>query len=337
MGSQSPRELVRRTLEFDGPERVPRQLWLLPWAAGRHPADAAEISRRFPDDIVHAPAFFKIDPPGRGDRYAPGTSTDEWGCVFENIHEGAIGQVKKPLLSGWSRLDAIRFPEERLTVDREKVNAFCRETDRFVLSSSWIRPFERLQFLRGTENLFFDLADRPAELFSLIDRLHDFYIRELEVWAATEVDGLTVMDDWGTQDALLISPATWQEIFKPLYRDYIEIAHAAGKALFFHSDGHITEILPHFVELGLDAVNSQVGCMGIEELGKRFGGKLTFWGELDRQQILPYGSRDDVRGAVSELREAFYRNGGVIAQCEFGLGAKPDNVISFFEAWEASC
>jgi len=333
-GGQTSRELVRRTLEFDNPARVPRQLWLLPWAASHHPAEAAEISRRFPDDIISAPGFFKAELPGFGDCYAKGTSRDAWGCVFENIHPGAIGQVKEPLLADWSRLDALRYPEELLTVDREKVNAFCRETDRFVLSGTWARPFERLQFLRGTENLFYDLADRPPELFELLGGLHDFYMKELEVWASTDVDALTVMDDWGTQDALLIAPKTWLEIFKPLYRDYIEIAHQAGKALFFHSDGHITRILPDLVELGLDAVNSQVACMGVKELGERFAGKLTFWGELDRQQVLPEGSRDDVRAAVREMRGALYRDGGVIAQCEFGLGAKPENVIAFFEAWE---
>ena len=61
-----------------------------------------------------------------------------------------------------------------------------------------------------------------------------------------------------------------------------------------HSDGNITEIIPDLIEIGIDALNSQLFCMDIEELGKKFRGKITFWGEIDRQNILPNGNRKDI-------------------------------------------
>ena len=85
------------------------------------------------------------------------------------------------------------------------------------------------------------------------------------------------MDDWGLQKGLLMNPALWVEIFKPLYKDFIDIAHKNNKKIFMHSDGYILDIIPHLIELGLDAVNSQVFCMGLENL-KQFKGKITFWG-----------------------------------------------------------
>jgi uroporphyrinogen-III decarboxylase len=142
------------------------------------------------------------------------------------------------------------------------------------------------------------------------------------------------MDDWGSQQALLIAPELWRELFKPLYADYISIAHEHGKYAFMHSDGHITEIIPDLIEIGLDALNSQVFCMDVEDLGRRFGGKLTFWGELDRQQLLPRASTAQIAEAARELRAAFHREGGFIAQCEFGPGALPENVYAFFAACE---
>ena len=162
-----PREIVRRTLEFDHPPRVPRQLWLLPWASNRYPQELAALRERFPDDIVHAPSFCRVPVPRTGDPYVVGTYTDEWGCTFENIQAGVHGEIKAPLVAEWGDLDKVRPPVESLTVDIEQVNALCRGSDRFVLSGCCARPFERLQFLRGSQNVFMDLALKPSELFEL--------------------------------------------------------------------------------------------------------------------------------------------------------------------------
>jgi uroporphyrinogen decarboxylase len=328
----TPRQLVTRTLQFDSPPRLPRQLWLLPWATLHHGEAVAAIQRRFPDDLVHAPACWTVTPKTAGDPYRRGTFIDEWGCAFQNIQDGLIGEVKRPLLADWSALQTLRPPIECLSVDVEAVNRFCRGTDRFVLAACCPRLFERMQFLRGTENLLIDLLDQPSELLALLKIVHAFYLDELTVWANTEVDALMFMDDWGGQRSLLISPDLWRELFKPLYRQYIDLAHARNKYAFMHSDGYILDILPDLVELGLDAVNSQIFCMDLPTLGDRFAGTITFWGELDRQHLLPHGSRRQIIDAAKSMRRHLHRHGGLIAQCEFGAGARPENVLAFFEA-----
>ncbi len=333
-GGVTSRELVHRTLAFDAPPRIPRQLWFLPWAEFRHGDELVAIQRRFPDDIVSVPGLYLEPLITKGRRYELEPYTDEWGCVFEKLERGVIGEVKRPLIEDWSRVDDVRIPRERLALDVAGIDDFCRGTDQFVIAGVFPRPFEQLQFLRGSENLYLDLVDQPPQLAVLLERMHEFYVEELERWARTRVDALMIMDDWGTQHAMLISPLLWRQMFKPLYRDYIEIAHAAGKPIFMHSDGYILDILPDLVEMGLDAINSQVFCMDVELLGERFGGKITFWGEMDRQQILPRGSREEVLAAATRLRSAFHRGGGWIAQCEFGPGADPGNVRTFFEAFE---
>ncbi|MCK7482720.1 MAG: hypothetical protein M0C28_40560 [Candidatus Moduliflexus flocculans] len=131
-------------------------------------------------------------------------------------------------------------------------------------------------------------------------------------------------------------PALWREMFKPLYRDYVEIAHRHGKYAFMHSDGHIAAILPDLVEIGLDALNAQLFTMDVDgDRPASSPGSSTFWGEVDRQHLLPYGSA----GGASRRRcggsgRALWREGGVIAQCEFGIGARPENVAAVFDAWD---
>jgi uroporphyrinogen decarboxylase len=328
------RELVIDTLEFRSPERIPRQLWVLPWAERVWPAELAAIRKKYPDDIVQSPGFLTEPLKTSGDEYEPGVYVDEWGCRFESRQAGIIGEVKEPRIAAWSDLDGLRLPEERLSVDVRKVDDFCAASGAFVHARTVVRPFELLQFLRGPENLYVDLAERPDGLFRLIEKVHRFFLEELELWASTDVDALFFADDWGSQNSLLISPVLWRELFKPLYRDYAEIAHRHGKYIFMHSDGHIAAIYPDIVEIGVDALNSQLFCMDVKELGRRFAGRITFWGEVDRQRLLPYGSPADVAAAVRVAKEALFRNGGVIAQCEFGIGARPENVAAVFETWD---
>lgn len=328
------RGLVVDSLEFRAPARVPRQLWTLPWAEMTWPAELAAIRRRFPDDIVTSPAFLREPLRTQGEEYAPGTYIDEWGCRFESRQAGIIGQVKDPVIKRWADLGSVRVPRERLSVDLGKVDRFCRDSDALVLSKTVVRPFELIQFLRGPENLYADLAERPDGLFRLIEKVHAFYKEEMELWASTGVDALSFADDWGGQKSLLVSPALWRELFKPLYRDYVEIAHRHGQYAFMHSDGHIAAILPDLVEIGVDALNAQLFTMDVAAIGERFAGRLTFWGEIDRQHLLPYGTPAGVAAAVRTVRQALWRQGGVIAQCEFGIGARPENVAAVFEAWD---
>ena len=328
------RERTLRALEFDGPDRAPRELWLLPWAEFHHPAELEAIRKDFPADLITAPASYGAPPATEGAQHKVGTYRDEWGCKFVNIQDGVMGEVKQPLIQDWEKDGAgVRFPEGWLTFDREEVDSFCRSEKRFVRANCCPRPFERLQFLRGPANLYLDLAQPPPGFFAFIQRLHAFYCELLDEWAKTEVDGLMIMDDWGSQRSLLISPTLWRSLFKPLYKDYIEIAHRHGKKMFMHSDGYILDIVGDLVELGLDALNSQVFCMGIESLSS-FRGKICFWGEIDRQQLLPEGTIEEIQRAVIRFHENLSWNGGVIAQCEFGLAAKPENIREVFRTWD---
>jgi hypothetical protein len=308
-------------------------MWLLPWAFNNYPEQVAEIQRRFPDDIVTCPVAGE-PLKTQGEAYKAGIFIDEWGCVFRNIQDGVMGEVKEYPVKNWSDMDAIKDPLEALTFDIEEVDAYCQATDKFVMANCCPRPFERMQFLRGTENVMMDLGIEDEHFFKLLNRVHQFYLKEVRKWSQTRVDGVMFMDDWGTQRSLLISPVMWRKYFKPLYQEYIDIIHAAGKKAFMHSDGQIEEILPDLIELGLDAINSQVFCMDMPSLSEKCKGKITFWGELDRQNLLVQGAREDIARAVHQVYDYFYAKGGVIAQMEFGPGAKPENVITALEEWD---
>jgi len=337
---QTPREIVRRCLTFQKPERMPRDLWLLPWAVDRFPEPVATLQTRFPCDFTNPPDVYQSSPRVRGDMYQEGTYIDEWGSIFYNIQSGAIGEVKTPAIDNLKLIDKYTPPYEILPEDwddaQRVVNQYCSQTDLFVMGNACPRPWERLQFLRGTDNAMMDILHPEEGVADLIQLIHCFYKKELEFWATTNVDSLRFMDDWGGQSRLLISPRLWRKIFKPLYYEYCEIAHRHGKFIFMHSDGFIADIYDDLIEIGVDAINSQLSLMNLEDLSKRAKGKITFHGEIDRQFVLPASNPQVGREAVRKIAKYLYDpSGGIIAQFEFGLAANPAIAIAIFEEWEA--
>lgn len=329
------RERVQRALRFQRPDRAPRNLWALPGIRSWRRAELEALLRRFPED------FSGVGNPAKGRRVRGrpgevGTNVDAWGCVWRVAEPGVQGEIKDPVLADWKALDSWQPPWDLLeNPDLSRVETHCRATGRFVLAGTETRPFERMQFLRGSENLLVDLGYGTPQALRLRDMLHEFFVREMEMWARTAVDAVSFMDDWGSQTALLISPEMWRELFKPLYAEYVRILHRAGKFAFFHSDGHIAAIYPELIEIGVDALNSQLFCMDLEALAAAHKGRITFWGEIDRQRVLPFGTPEEVRAAVRRVRRALDDGrGGVVAQCEWGVRDPAENVAAVFAAWE---
>jgi len=339
--AQTPRDIVRRCLTFQHPERMPVQIWRLPWADQHIPEVVAEIDRRWPGDIGYPASPYRPSPRVHGNPHAEGEYVDEWGCTFLNLQAGVIGEVKAPLvadLDDWERL--VQPPYETLpeTVAdaRDSVNRACAASDKFMMSGCCPRPWERYQFLRGTENAMMDFMDPDERVQGVLRRIHDFHLKEVEFWASTDVDAISFMDDWGSQRQLLLPPRVWREWFKPLYKEYCDLAHAHGKFVFMHSDGHLSEIFDDLIEVGVNALNSQLFCMDMADLARRGKGKIAFWGEIDRQHVLPAKDPAMGRWAVREVANHLYDPaGGVFVQFEMSPGAHGPTVIAVMEEWDA--
>ena len=336
---QTSRERVLSCLRFEKPSRLPRDLWTLPWAEDNYPQEVIDLQVRFPTDFRGPPDVYSPSNRMKGERYGVGTFVDEWGCIFTGIQKGVHGEVKDPILADIGDWRSFQPPYEMFPADvgesREAVNRFCRESDMFVLSPCLARPWERYQFLRGTENAMVDVMMPEVHVHGLIGLIHEFYVKEAEFWSSTDVDGIFFMDDWGAQSRLLIPPPVWRDLFKPLYRDYCEIARGNDKFVFMHSDGYIQEIYPDLVEIGIDAINSQLFCMDMAHLARIAKGRITFWGEIDRQHVLPSRDPEAGRDAVRRVARHLYDPaGGIIAQLELGAGANPAVAGAIFEEWE---
>lgn len=334
----TPREIVKSCLNFDHPPRIPIHLWTLPWAEIHLGKELKELQDDYPDDIVTAPEVNDLSGI-LGSPYTLGEYTDEWGCVFQNAQEGIIGEVRNPILPDMADLPTFSAPHHILPESDEDaletINRFCASSDLFVTSACFPRPWERYQFIRGTENAMLDPMLYPIEFAELLKEIHDFYTKEMILWSKSDVDALVFIDDWGSQQAMLMDPEMWRLHFKPLYKEYCHLAHASDKFVFMHSDGNIQSIIPDLIEIGVDALNSQLFVMDMEGLAREAKGKITFWGEIDRQHVLCSSDPQDVKDAVNLVAKNLYDPaGGIIAQFEYGPGIVPENAHLVFKHWE---
>lgn len=325
------RELVYATLDFQGPDRLPRQAWTLPIAFQGREAEMQALLARYPDDIVMATWD---DPLANPDWMTKGTSLDGWGCEWLVLQDGYIGEVKGHPFSDYAAMRDYAWPMG--TLDDGWANtatSITEQRDKFITGYAG-SPWERMQYLRGSEDLYVDLADPDCdEVYELRDRVFAYFRGLTERFLQYDIDGMVFSDDWGSQRSLLISPAKWREFFKPKYQEIIDIIKDAGKKVFFHSDGNILDIYPDLINMGVDALNSQIWCMGIEHVAQ-YAGQITFWGELDRQHVLPHGTPDEVREQAHLMFQHLYRNGGLIGQESIEQVWHIENVEAALSVWE---
>jgi uroporphyrinogen-III decarboxylase len=128
-------------------------------------------------------------------------------------------------------------------------------------------------------------------------------------------DMIWIGDDVGTQSRMLISPRHWRRYLKPRMANFIAELKAINPEVkvAYHSDGFIYPIIPELIEIGLDVLNPvQPASMDPAQLKKDFGQKLCFWGSIDEQHTLPFGTPEDVRAEVITRLRTTGENGGLI-------------------------
>jgi uroporphyrinogen decarboxylase len=332
------RERVIAALQFQNPDRVPVDMWIHRATQLKYGKDLDVLLERHPLDIVRL--FGPTDRNFYPEMSDVGDIKDAWGSTWRILRQGINGEVKIPAIEDISKVQEYQTPLEWLAEEWQKHDDVIdrkieagRKNNKFILGG-YIEIFQRMQFIRGTENLLYDLAGDPESAFVLRDKVTDYFKQYLRYWLKKDVDAIYFSDDFGTQRSLLISPKMWMEIFKPAYREMMTIVKGSGKFIFYHTCGHVLPLYPELIELGIDAVNSQIHCMGLENVAEKFAGRITFWGEMDRQNLLPFGAPEEIYRSAALMKERlFVKGGGLIGHSVAGVDVPLENIEAILTCW----
>jgi uroporphyrinogen decarboxylase len=175
--------------------------------------------------------------------------------------------------------------------------------------------FETAEALRGPEQLLMDFAVNPELADRILEIPYQHHLAAAKKLVRMGVDMIWVGDDVGAQSSMLISPAQWRKFLKPRMANFISEIKAINPALkvAYHSDGMIYPIIPELIEIGVDVLNPiQPACMDPAQLKREFGDRVCFWGSLDEQYTLPFGTPAEVREEVLLRLKTIGKGGGFI-------------------------
>ena len=333
------RERMLAALAFQPVDKVALQIHPSPAGLFEHGQKLLDLMRACGHDfsdqsdlalpVVPAEHF---DADGRYHRIA----TDEWGTTWEYRLYGVWGYRIAYPLADISRLEGYRAPAvERLAGEAlaraQAEGAAHRQT--YFHAGGGVSLFETMQSLRPFEDVLIDITQDTPEINRLADLLVDYYRPIVENSLAVGADAIGAGDDFGTQQAMMISPKVWRRFFAPRYRELFDPVKKAGKRVFFHSCGVIDPILEDLRQVGADTIWPQLPLFNLPDLARRCRDLgLAVQLHPDRGSLLQRAAPQQVREYILRLVETFdCLAGGAWLYLEVDPGFPWENVKVMFE------
>ncbi|MCZ7646146.1 MAG: uroporphyrinogen decarboxylase family protein [Planctomycetota bacterium] len=323
----TPRERWLAVLCGERPDRVPTDYWATGEVTERllrelECADQRALWKKLGvDKSVHVGAALRDPRPHRAHKTV-------WGVEKTSIaYGGGIGVYQEtashPLAKAESAEDVLahEWPDPAWW-DTSGVRKACESWRDNPRIGGTYEPFLLYCSLRGMERAFEDLVVNPEVAETALRKIYEIHediIRRTLEAAGDLIDFIYVAEDLGSQDSLLMSPASFRRFIKPRMAKMIQLVHGYGVKAFHHDDGAIRALLPELIEIGIDVLNPiQWRCKGMERegLARDFGDRVAFHGAVDNQETLPFGTEADVAREVVENIELFApRRGYICAPC----------------------
>jgi len=150
------------------------------------------------------------------------------------------------------------------------------------------------------------------------------------------VDGFFFGNDFGTQRGLICGPHQFDRFIMPWFRKFAEQGHRHGYQVVLHSCGSVYAVMERLIEAGVDCLHplqARAANMDAETLARDFKGRVAFLGGIDVQQLLTYGTPDEIRAEVERVKRLLGPNLIVSPSHEAILpNVPPENVAALAQA-----
>jgi uroporphyrinogen decarboxylase len=342
----SERENYLRNVTMTGPEWMPCGFYVSDASRDQARGEFEEVMARH---LILFPNFKKGERNYATYEFAPANRagerfTDSWGCVWLSDINGIEGQVIEHPLDDWNKLKNYKVPDPLEVGDREPVD--WKETRKRIekdraegrttfggIAHGFL--FMRLTYLRGFENFMLDVATDDPHLPELIGKIAWHNERIVKEWLSMGIDTIIFGEDLGAQKASVLSPKDFRKWIVPSYKKLMNPCRGAGTHVYLHSDGYIMELVDDLIECGVTILNPQDLCNGIDNIAEKIKGRVCISLDVDRQKIVPFGTRRDIQNLIEEeVRKLGSKNGGLELIAGIYPPTPPENFDALCNAME---
>ncbi len=347
--SLSYRENYLRSVEFKSPEYIPCRViitWPI-WNTYRKKLEEIAIKHPliFPDFKLESIQYDDKTGVLRVNR----SIKDPFGCIWKFNIKGYQGQVVKHPLEDWKDFKNYEFPnpEDGLPSEgSDKLtpwNTIFENLEKLKAENNLVRIslmhgffFQRLYYLRGFTNLMKDFLTRPSQIYDLIEKLTEYILDLVKILLKFgKIDVIYFGDDLGTQTRMPISPATFKEFIYPSYRRIFQQIRRMGTHVYFHSDGHIIEVIDQLINAGVSILNIQDRVNGLDNLNSLCKGRICIDVDVDRQHLVPFGRPKEIKEHIKHIVEKLaMKEGGLMIESEVHPPTPLRNIMAVVEAME---
>lgn len=327
-------ERIMTAMKFQEPDRVPLAEFVIHKriiaALMPEAREQADFEEKFDFDVVSARAWYRTE-------WEKGnTFMDEWGIIYGKNDETVAHPLEGPLKSP-ADLKNLVLPDPdlpaRLGNLPELVGRFKGER---AVSFGMRAMFLWAANLTGLDNLLMYLLTEPEFVHELLDRILESSIKMAKNAVRGGADIILETDDYAYNKGPLMSPATFAEFIGPRMKRFAAAVHAEGGYLLKHTDGNIMKIIDTMVAAGIDGLQSidPLAGMDIGEVKRKYGDRISLWGNIDCGNLLGFGNEKDVEEAVKEcIRQAAPGGGFVLTSSNcIPFAAKPENYLAMLRS-----
>ena len=299
-----------------------------------------ELLKKLGNDCVGIAACAPRDFPTR--QQEDGTLVNEWGMRFKPV--GLYNEFCEYPLAGAETIadvESYSFPDpfaegrydaaERAVERYGKEYAIVGDLECFMFETAW--------YLVGLEKFLMDLSEEKGYAIALLDRIAEINTAIGKRLIETGAEIILAGDDFGGQEGMIMSPGLWRKIIKPRIAKMIDEFKTLKPdiKIAWHSCGSIIPIIGDFIEIGLDILNPiQPLAKGMEPefLKETYGDRLTFFGGIDLQELMPYGTPEQVKAEVKRRAAILGKGGGYIVAPAHNIqdDTPLENIFALFEA-----
>ncbi len=272
---------------------------------------------------------------------------DKWGVEWRQADSGLYYVRSSPLADAATTTDLETFdwPDSAELVSVEEVaeaaRALRQKTDCAISLDLPNGIVHLTQYLRGFEQWLIDSAMDLSFFDTLLERVTEIYIetiRPLLTAVGDTIDLVTFCDDIAMQSGPFVDPRVYRRCIKPRHARILRaIRQTSDAGVMFHSCGSVAWVLPDLIDMGIDAINPvQVSAadMDTRSLKREFGDHICFWGGIDTQRVLPFGTPEEVEEEVRRRIEDLAPGGGYVIASVHVIQQEvpPENILAMARA-----